>query len=147
MVNPIDIAFAILKMPYHGTSLTNAQKIMEEGLKPVESEYSLYHDIPPVSFSAEDYEEALEHANWTHGTETPAIIHIPDEVEPFETHGWMHTYDKTIPPDQLSIHWQGEPYNPEQHGDESAWRKLNEELAMQKLPANLFHTSTSNDNA
>lgn len=110
-----DQAWALLKMPYHGTNLERAKKIMREGLKP------MAHD---VVFSSDDYGDALEYAASRSGIEpgdhnTPAVIHIaedtPNEVELFDKP--YRTYDKAIDPKHLSMYWQQDPKDFKRDGE------------------------------
>tara|TARA_Y100001937_G_scaffold13467_3_gene17755 strand:+ start:3204 stop:3575 length:372 start_codon:yes stop_codon:yes gene_type:complete len=112
-------AWDLMKMPYHGTDIESAKKIMLEGLKP-----SLTHFMEGYlphegnwSWATDSLDEAREYAK--HGASTGkrpanlkgAVIHISDD---FPSHqklrrsktsgGHLHSmYDKVIPPKYLKL--------------------------------------------
>mgnify|MGYP003150188274 FL=1 len=112
-MSAFDQGWAVVKMPFHGTSLSRANKIMQEGLKPRQSEqYDRWYGSP-VSFSTPDYDAALDYAASAMDREDPpVVIHIPDEV-PFDhqEQNAVNVYENTIPPELLSIMYQGPPSN------------------------------------
>lgn len=104
-----DTAWALLKMPFHGTSLSRAKKIMEEGLKARKTDaYDMWYGAPS-SFSTPDYDSALDYAAsamWT--DDPPAVIHISEDVEVDQNPAFdVNVYNRDITPEMLSIMWQG----------------------------------------
>ena len=103
-------AWAIVKMPFHGTSKSRADKIMQEGLKPRQSHWYDKWYGAPVSFSTPDYDAALDYAASAMDTDDPpVVIHIPDEHKPDHDEKGVNAYEKTIPPEILSIMFEGPP--------------------------------------
>ena len=49
-----DTAWALLKMPYHGTDLRSAEKIMNEGTKAQKDKRPAFRHLPASFFMAED---------------------------------------------------------------------------------------------
>jgi hypothetical protein len=108
-----DTAWSLLKMPFHGTSLSRAKKIMEEGLKARKNDaYDRWYGAPS-SFSTPNYDAALDYAASAMWTDNPpAVIHISEDVEVDQKPAFdVNVYNKDIPPEMLSIMWQGPPAN------------------------------------
>ena len=101
-----DRAWSLVKMPYHGTSSSAAEKIMQEGLKPM--------TVPPgsygkSSFATNNLDSALDYAAGKMGHErgAPVVIKVPDGLPFLDFDGVVFEYDQDIPPELLEIIYTG----------------------------------------
>jgi hypothetical protein len=113
-------AWALLKMPYHGTDLRSAAKIMNEGTKAQKDKRPTFQHLPASFFMAEEPEEARYHARKKalRTGSPPVILNITDEGVQSVPHRIMnekmrmptiitHGYPHKINPKHISIHATG----------------------------------------
>lgn len=120
VLTAFDRAWDVVKMPYHGTDVESAKKIMLEGLKPSLSHFMegyLPHE-GKWSWATDSLNEAKEYAK--HGASSGkrpdglkgAVIHVSDDFKPHQklrrskitSGGHLHSmYDKVIPPKYLKL--------------------------------------------
>jgi len=109
-----DTAWALLKMPYHGTDAESAKKIMIEGLKPRFSQFmeGHYPHQGNWSWATDSLDEAKEYAKHRRQGMKGAVVHISDELTPHQklrrssitSDGHIHSmYDKVISPKYLKL--------------------------------------------
>ena len=122
-----DRAWDIAKMPFHGTTLANAKRIMaEDEMKGYpDLARQMRHDwgdvifASPLPTTASSY--AMDRANRSHDEwsdpddQIPALIHIPDDV-PFEEESYSNS-----PTGSGSMTYRG-PLKPSEHGIELVWQ-------------------------
>lgn len=96
-----DTAWALLKMPYHGTSKGRAKLIMEQGLR---GQKHPAFSGKRVSFGAKTLDLAREYAKIKAG-EQGAVIHIADDVPTLmnKPNAQAVVYEGTIPPEKLRM--------------------------------------------
>jgi hypothetical protein len=112
-------AWALLKMPYHGTDLVSAEKILSGGTKAQKDPRPSFRRNPAAFFMG-DETEARYHARKraTQSGSPPVILHITDEGVASVPHRRMNTtsnlpeiithgYPHRIDPKHISIHEQG----------------------------------------
>tara|TARA_R110000824_G_scaffold89917_1_gene220018 strand:+ start:138 stop:455 length:318 start_codon:yes stop_codon:yes gene_type:complete len=97
-----DKAWALLKMPYHGTSKARAKLIMRQGLR------GQKHPGFPrkrVSFGAKTPDLAREYAEMEDKDGEGAVIHIADDVPTLMNNpkAAAVVYEGTIPPEKLRM--------------------------------------------
>jgi|TARA_R110000824_G_scaffold3689_1_gene17414 hypothetical protein len=124
-----DRAFALLKMPYHGTNEESAKRIMRGGTRAFRDKRNTFRNMPAKFWMTDTVEEAMRHARKAGrqsktdddyretGFSRPTVLHISDEGvdsvphdssnylgdTKFITHGHPHRID----PKHISIHSQG----------------------------------------
>jgi len=105
-MNSFDRAWDLVKNPYHGTTSSAAEKIMEEGLKPM--------TVPPgchgkSSFATSHLDSALDYAasRMSDKRGGPVVIKVPDGLPVIDTDGDFFEYDQDIPPELLEIIYAG----------------------------------------
>lgn len=122
----------LLKMPYHGTDLASAEKILSGGTKAQKDSRPTFRRNPAAFFMADDPEEARYHARKKalRSRSPPVILHITDEGVQSVPHRIMnekmrmptiitHGYPHTIDPKHISIHATGpEPIDFENYRSE-----------------------------
>jgi hypothetical protein len=109
-----DLAWGLVKMPYHGTDFESAKKIMLEGLRPSFSQFMegyLPHE-GTWSWATDSLDEAREYAKHKRNGVKGAVIHIRDDVKPHQklrrskitSDGHLHSmYNEVIPPEYLRL--------------------------------------------
>ena len=110
----------LLKMPYHGTDLASAEKILSGGTKARKDPRPYFRSQPATFFMAEDEKEARYHARKkaARSGSPPALLHITDEgvesvphkrsnvgtnIPEIVTHG----YPSRISPEHISLRDRG----------------------------------------
>jgi len=110
MSDAFEHGWRLVKMPYHGTDIHSAERIMMEGLMPQEDAMIMVDGKEKwgdFSFASDDMWEAEIYAkdrghDWDH-TNEGAIIHISPDFKPFLKRGPHSIYNKTIPPEFLKL--------------------------------------------
>ena len=110
-------AWVVVKMPFHGTTLENAKRILEEDEMRSNAwlrrgDEKIYASSLPTTA----LQFALDTANRTTfgpgDARTPALLHIPDDLEP------LNTYDDQY--GHSEVQYQG-PLKPSEHGIKMVW--------------------------
>ena len=128
----MDIAWQLLKMPYHGTDEETAKKILRGGTRAFRDKRHTFRGQPAKFWMADTAEEAMRYARIKAtratmrdndyreiGFSRPTVLHISDEgvdSVPHQTQGHegnfmgkltTHNHPHRIDPKHISIHDQG----------------------------------------
>lgn len=100
-----DTAWALLKMPYHGTDRYSAEEILQSGLNvyPGTIIYDGKKEDGDFSFASEAGWEAADYAEEMAelGDGEGIVLHISDDFKPYVRVGQHYIYDKIIPPEYI----------------------------------------------
>ena len=133
-------AWALLKMPYHGTDAGSADKIMRLGTRAFKDKRRSFRRDPAQFWMTDSPKEASRHAERqaVRTGRAPTVLHITDEgVASVPTKSWenvmgqytTHKHPHRIDPQHISIHNQGpEPDEPYPNVNWENWDDMQEAI-------------------
>ena len=141
ILTAFDTAWALVKMPYHGTDAGSAEKIMRLGTRAFKDKRRSFRRDPAQFWMVDNEKEARRHAE-KQAVRTglaPTVLYITDEgVASVPTRSWRngpmgqyttHKHPHRIDPQHISIHDQGpEPDEPYPNVNWENWDDMQEAI-------------------